>query len=207
MPKQFIFIDDSGDPGLSKSSTSHFIVAAVLVVESEQLSNLVIAINGFRAGLGWNELHELKFNSAKKSIIKNLLRLVQQFEFKAYAIAVDKTKMTALPSLASGESLHNYVIRELLLRIELSEPVIFIDGVTDKKHIQRTRTYLRQALKQNGVEKSKIYLVDSRKDVLIQLADIVAGSVARSFDKQNSDHDEYVKLLETKIVHIYEFHP
>ena len=207
MSKQFVFIDDSGDPGLSKSATSHFIVAAVLVVDSEQLSNLVIAMNGFRAGLGWNELHELKFNSAKKSIIKNLLRFVKQFEFKAYAVVVDKTKMISLPQLASGETLHNYVIKELLLKLELSEPIIFVDGVTDKKHIQRTRTYLRKALKQNGVDKSKISLVDSRKDVMIQLADIVAGSIARSFDKQKSDHNEYLKLLETKIGGIFEIHP
>jgi len=115
--------------------------------------------------------------------------------------------MKASPHLASGETLHNYVIKELLLKLELSEPVIFIDGVTDKKHIQKIRAYLRKALKLNGVEKSKISFVDSRKDVMIQLADIVAGSIARSFDKQKSDHNEYIKLLETKIVHIYEIHP
>ena len=207
MKKQFVFIDDSGDPGLGKSATSHFIVAAVLIVDSDQLNDLVIAMNGFRAGLGWNELHELKFNSAKKSIIRNLLGFVQQFEFKAYAAVVDKTRNKTLPRLASGETLYNYVIRELLLKLELSEPVIFVDGVTDKEHVQRTRTYLRQALKQNGVEKSKISFVDSRKNVMIQLADVVAGSISRSFYKQKPDHNYYLDLLKSKIGGIYEIYP
>ena len=206
MYKEFVYIDDSGDPGLVKSSTSHFIVAAVLVVERENLNNLIVALDGFRAGLGWNEQHELKFNSAKKSIILNLLKFLQRFEFKAYAAVMDKTRITTKPQLASDESLYLYSIKELL-RLELSEPVIFIDGVTDKKHIQRTRTYLRQALKHQGVVASKIRFVDSRKDVLIQLADVVAGSIARSYDKKKSDHNDYLKLLESKIEGIFEILP
>ena len=107
-----------------------------------------------------------------------------------------------------GENLYNYAIKELLLRLRLgTEPVIVIDGVTDKKHIQRIRTYLRQALKQHGVEKCKIGLVDSRKEPLIQLADIVAGSVARSFDKTKADHGDYLKLLKPMFKKIYKILP
>jgi len=94
--------------------------------------------------------------------------------------------------------------RELLLKLELSEPNIIIDGVTDKKHIQNTRTYLRQALGQQGVGKCKIGFVDSRKNVVVQLADIVAGSIARSFDKKKTDYKDYLELLEPKIKGIYE---
>jgi len=207
MSKQFVFIDESGDPGLMKSSTSHFIVAAVLVVERENLNSLIVALDGFRAGLGWNDLHELKFNTVKKSIIKNLLNFIQRFDFKAYAAVIDKTKIITKPQLTSGESLYHFTVKELLLRLELSDPVIFIDGVTDKRSIQRTRTYLRQALKQQGVETSKIRFVDSRKEVLIQLADVVAGSIARSYDKQKSDHNDYMELLKPKIESIFEILP
>ena len=80
-----------------------------------------------------------------------------------------------------------------------AESVIVIDGVADKKQIQRMRTYLRQALKQQGVEKCKISFVDSRKEPLIQLADIIAGSIARSYDITKSDRNEYIKLLKSKI--------
>ena len=50
MKKQFIFIDDSGDPGLKDSSTSRLVIAAVIIMDRENLSTLNAAINGFRAG-------------------------------------------------------------------------------------------------------------------------------------------------------------
>jgi len=207
MPKQFVFIDDSGDPGLMKSSTNHFIIAAVLVVEQENLNNLKVALDGFRAGLSWNDLHEMKFSSTKKSIIKNLLRFIQRFEFETYAVVIDKTKMTALPHLATGESLYQFVIKELLLRLELSETIIFIDGVAHKRQAERIRIYLRHALKEHKAAKYKIKFVDSRKDVLIQLADVVAGSIARSYDREKSDHNDYLEFLKPKMKGIYEINP
>ena len=204
MSKQFIFIDDSGDTGLVGSATNYFIVAAVLVVNSDNYARLVTAMNGFRAGLGWNELDELKFNKTRKTVIKRLLKFIQQFDFESYALVVDKAKMTVPPRLSSGETLYLYAIKELLLKLKLNDPVVVIDGVADKKHIQRTRTYIRQALRQHGVEKSRISFVDSRKDVLVQLADVIAGSIARSFDKAKSDHNDYLDLLDSKIKGIYE---
>ena len=207
MSKQFVFIDDSGDPGLIKSSTSHFIVAAVLVVTSENYVRIMTALSGFRAGLGWGELDELKFSKTRKSVIINLLKYIRQFDFEAYALVIDKSKMTAPPQLSSGETLYQYAIKELLTRLYLRDPIIFVDGVTNKKHIQHTRAYLRQALRQQGVTKCKITFVDSRKDALVQLADIVAGSIARSFDKEKTDHNDYLELLKPKIRGIFEITP
>ena len=204
MSKQFVFIDESGDPGLKRTSSGHFIVAAVLLVDNENYAKLVTAMNGFRAGLGFSELDELKFNKTRKTVIKRLLRFVQQFDFESYAVVINKSKMTKPPQLSSGETLYLYAIKELLLKLKLSEPNIVIDGVTDKKHIQNTRAYLRQALRQQGVGKCKIGFVDSRKDLVVQLTDIVAGSIARSFDKKKTDHKDYLELLESKIKGIYE---
>jgi len=192
---------------LKKSATSHFIVAAVLIIDRENLDTLTVALNGFRAGMGWNEMDELKFSSTRKNVVRNLLSYVNQFDFEAYAIIMDKTKMSKATPITSSETLHSFVIKELLLKMELSEPVIVIDGVSHKKQAEKVRTYLRQHLKQHGVEKCKINFADSRKDVMIQLADIIAGSVARSLDKKKNDHNVYLDLLGTKIKGIFEITP
>ena len=207
MSKQFVFLDDSGDTGLKNSATSNFIIAAVLVVDRENLNNLTTALNNFRTDLGWNEFDELKFSSTRKSVIKNLLSFIHQFEFSAYAVIIDKTKIVGTPQYSSEETLHSYAIKELLLRLELSEPEIVIDGVAHKKQAERVRTYLRKSLRQRGIEKCKINFVDSRKDVMIQLADIVAGSIARSLDKNKKDHSDYLELLGTKIKVIHKLYP
>ena len=207
MSKSYIYVDDSGDTGLRKSNTTHFVVAAVVVVDREDMEKLAVAINSYRAGLRWNELHEFKFRSTDKKIIMDLLKHLQRFEFKSYAAVIDKTKIVNRPQLPSGETLYDYAIKELLLKLKMTDPVIVIDGVADKKPAQKTRTYLRQALKKSGVEKCKISFVDSRKDALVQLADIVAGSVARSYDKTKTDRKSYLKLLESKLKNIYDITP
>lgn len=207
MDRQFIFLDDSGDPGLNNSNTPRMVVAAVLLACRENVEKLSAAINGFRAGLGWGELDEFKFSSTRKSVIKDLLRFVRKFEFAAYAAVVDKAKIYNTPQLSSGENLYSYLMKELLLRLPLSEPTIVIDGVTDKKQIQRMRTYLRQALKQSNIEKCKIGFADSRKEAMVQLADMIAGSVARSFDAAKADHGDYLSLIMPKIKGIYDILP
>jgi len=112
--------------------------------------------------------------------------------------------MKKLPQLSSGETIYLYAIKELLTKLKLNKPTIVIDGVTNKKYIQFARTYLRKALRQHGVEKCKIGFVDSRKDVVVQLADIIVGSIARSYNKNKPDHSDYLQLLETKIKWIKE---
>ena len=128
----------------------------MVVVERKNMDMLKIALDAFRAGLGWKELHELKFNTTEKVIIKNLLKFIKQFDFEAYAVVIDKSKIIEKPKLSSGETIYNYVIKELLIRLEINEPSIVIDGVSHKKHAEHVRTYLRKALREHGINKSKI---------------------------------------------------
>jgi len=66
MSKQLIFIDDSGDPGLTGSGSSNFIIASVVLVGKENRDNLAQAINKYKKGLGWKEREELKFHKTHK---------------------------------------------------------------------------------------------------------------------------------------------
>jgi hypothetical protein len=202
--KQLVFIDDSGDPGFKVSSSSHFIIAAVIVLDEETVSAISAAIDEFRKSLKWDELDEFKFSKTNKHTIVKLLEIVAGYKFKIYATVIDKSKMSGLSEIIDKDSLYNATIKDTLVKIRLSNgPRITIDGKAGKKYIQNTRTYLRKNLKENGVEKCQINFVDSRKNNLIQLADIVAGSIARSYQKTN-DAKKYIGLLENKIKKIHE---
>ena len=63
---------------------------------------------------------------------------------------------------------------------------------------------MRKTLRDNGIHNSRVYFVDSRKNSFIQLADIVVGSVARSYNREKADSQTYIKALKTKIVEIHE---
>jgi len=69
---------------------------------------------------------------------------------------------------------------------------------------REVKACLRQSLREHGVHGSRIYLVDSRKNSLIQLTDIIVGSVARSYNKDKTDSDVYIEALGDKIANIYE---
>jgi len=202
--KQFVFLDDSGDPGVAGSNTSHFIIAAVVIVGETDKQNLTAAIDQYRQKLGWKETHEFKFNTTRKDIIVDLISKIRGYDFSAYAMVLDKRKIPVTPDIIDSNSLYYYVLKELLLKLDLRSPIITIDGIGGKKYMQRVRAYLRQKLKASGIEKCEIRFADSKKDSLIQVSDIIAGSIARSFRNDRTDATKYVELLDKRIMNIFE---
>ena len=101
--------------------------------------------------------------------------------------------------------MYSYVLKELLLRIGKNNQDIKVDGTIGKKYAKALRAYLRQSLREKGVIDTSIRFVDSRKEPLIQLADIVAGAVARSY-KDKPDAQKYLKMLESKIIKVNEIY-
>ncbi|MCL2250266.1 MAG: DUF3800 domain-containing protein [Oscillospiraceae bacterium] len=204
MGKEFLYIDDSGDTGFKKSSSSHFLIATVIVLDEGQVRLLSDAISLFRRELGWSELDEFKFSKTNKKTILNVIDLVKAYDFSAQVIVLDKSRVNTENIPKEKETLHFQVIKELLLKLDLSNPVITIDGRAGRKYAKRIRTFLRQGLKERGILRSQIYFVDSRKSPLVQLADIVVGAVARSLNKDKTDSDVYLKALSGVITNIYE---
>ena len=202
--KQFAYLDDSGDPGVDGSSTSHFVIAAVVIVGDDDRQKLIDAIDKYRQKLGWKETHEFKFNTTKKGIIEGLIKVIRGYRFSAYAIVLDKRKIPVTPDIIDSNSLYYYVMKELLLKLDLINPYITIDGIGGKRYMQKIRTYLRQNLKSNGVEKCVIKFADSKKDSLVQLTDIVAGCVSRSFRDDRINTDKFLKLMGDRIIQIFD---
>jgi hypothetical protein len=205
MKRSYLFIDDSGDTGFKKSATSHFLIAALLVIDEEQKQKITEAIDLFRRNLGWTELHEIKFNTTEKRIVIDFINFVKKFDYSAHIMVLDKSKVNRNKIPKNRVSLYFQIIKELLLKLDLTNPVITIDGRADKTFAKEIKTYLRQSLRDHGVNDSRIYLVDSRKSSLIQLTDIVVGAVARSYRKEKTDSQTYLKALSDKIINIYDF--
>ena len=204
LSKQYVILDDSGDPGVSSTSTSHFIIAAVIVVGENNKDKLSATVDQYRNELGWKETHEFKFNATKKSIIEELIKRTKHCDYSAYAIVLDKNKIPVTPDIIDSNSLYYYVIKELLLKLDLVEPYIIIDGIGGKRYMQVIKTYLRKSLKAVGVDNCDIKFANSKSDSLVQVADIIAGSIARSYRDDGEKADKFANLLEDKIQKIYD---
>ena len=76
-----------------------------------------------------------------------------------------------------------------------------IDGHGDKEFRNKLKQYLSQHLKMGAIK--KFSFVDSKRDNLVQLADMVVGAIARSYTR-HKDGNHWVKMLKRRIDDILE---
>jgi len=198
---QLIFIDDSGDPGFKEGvSSSNFILAAALFIDSETAKLVNETIAEYRHSLGWRDGHEFKFRTTTKDIKLQFLRNVCKFPFEIYAVYLNKASHPNVFKFSDGEKLYNWATKELLATMPLEEAKVKIDGKYGKQYKLRVKTYIRKELNTEVRKVADFGVQDSKRDNLIQLADIIAGSINRALQPEKTDSEEYVHILKKKIV-------
>ena len=200
--RQLVFVDDSGDPGFKKASSSNFVMAAALFVDSEVAVSLSKRISDYRKTLGWRDDYEFKFTKIRKDIIIKLLEIVSDYNFQIYAVYVDKPSFYQTISIIDKEKLYNWTIKELLVSMPLRDAKIEIDGRSSKQNMHKMATYIRREINSSGDKKLKIKFENSVNDNLIQLADLIAGSINRSMCRDKTDSKIYIDIIKDKISQI-----
>jgi hypothetical protein len=105
-------------------------------------------------------------------------------------------------------SFYSYAIKSLLKYSgdSVLSASIKLDGSGDRAFKKSFLSYLRKSL--NSREKKVVEsfrFVDSKENVLVQLADMVAGSVRRSYDKDKTDKEVYKKIIRKHIENEWPF--
>lgn len=195
-----VFIDDSGDPGfkLDRGSTSHFVIAMVIFDDELEAEKTAIAIKELRRQLGWPENVEFKFCKTHKKIREKFLDTVNKFDFKVRCLVVDKSIIHSQELKTNRDSFYSYFIKEALKHNNDSilDAKIKIDGSGDRIFKKSFLGYLRRELNSNQKCIMKnCKLIDSKTNVLIQLADMVAGSINRSYNQTKTSKDLYKKII------------
>lgn len=200
--KQLVFIDDSGDPDFKTASSSNFVIAAAVFIDPAVAILLSTRISEYRKSLGWRDDYEFKFTKVRKDIIISLLKMVTEYDFQIYATYVNKSSFQYTSSIVDKEKLYNWTIKELLTTIPLTNAKIEIDGRSSKQNMYHTAAYLRREINPDKSKKLVIKFEDSVDDNLIQLADIIAGSIHRYINANKTDYATYAKIIKHKIVHL-----
>jgi len=88
----------------------------------------------------------------------------------------------------------------------IKDAKIRIDGSGDRIFRRQFLAYLRRELnsRDNRIVKD-IKLVNSKNNVLIQMADMVAGTIRRYKEKDKKDAKKYWNILESKIEDCWDF--
>lgn len=207
MEKQLVFIDDSGDPGFKtqEGSSTHFVIACVIFDNVLDAEETALTIKRYKQELGWKETREFKFNKTHKKYIKELLRRVAHCPFRVRAILIDKSHIYSRELMNKHDSFYNFAIKEVLAKSMLKEADIRLDGHSGREYKRSAATYFRRELNKSSRRVAKVRFVDSNTNVLIQLADLVAGSILRTTQLDKTDCGEYAAIMHERVEDIWRF--
>lgn len=204
-----VFIDDSGDAGfkLEKGSSRFFVIACVVFDDNLDAEETSLKIKRLRRSLKWRDDHEFKFNKTTKQIRQAFLTEVKNCHFRIRAILVDKSLIRS-PELRSNKTkFYNYMIKEVLAKSDgkIVDGRIRLDGHEDRAYKKAAVTYFRQHANPHGGVIKDLKFVDSKSDSLIQLADMVAGSIMRTVQSDKTDSVDYLRIIEPRIEDLWHF--
>lgn len=204
-----VFIDDSGDPGFKfdKGSSTHFVIACIVFDDNLDAEETALKIKRLRRSLGWRDDHEFKFNKASKDIRLAFLNEIKGCKFRIRAIIADKSIIRSVELRRNKNKFYNYMIKEVLSKSagKITDGRIRLDGHEDRSYKKAATTYFRQQANPDGSIIKDMKFVNSKNDNLVQLADMVAGSLLRTTQKRKTDSDIYLKVINKRIEDIWYF--
>ncbi len=205
-----IFIDESGDPGFktSKGSSPSFVISLIIFEDEIDAEETALKIKKLKRALGKRKEFEFKFNKCNKEHRKVFLQSVAGCKYKIRSIVVIKKHIYSPFLRQTKMGFYNFVLKKVLENNNDSiiDAKVRLDASGEKTFRQSLTTYLRKNLNTKNKKTMKnIRFRDSKKDVLIQLADMIVGSIRKFYDGDSKDAKEYRKIIQTNEEDCWEF--
>jgi hypothetical protein len=200
-----VFIDESGDPGfkLAKGSTSTFVAVLVAFKDHDVARQAQAAIEILAQRL--RIAGEFKFHKSRSEVRDAFFTAVVTFDFRVRAIVVEKERIYSKRLRTDKDSFYSFFVKSMLKFDSglLTGATVVIDGAGDRAYRQELSSYLTRHCGREAIKRVKF--ADSNADRLIQLADMCAGAIARSYKTDKANADTWRKALSPKIDDIWEF--
>lgn len=199
MDKILAFIDETGDPRFNDGSSSSLEFSAILI-EAVNENSVISSLNAIKEKL---QLPEFKSSHIRKENrrIKILLE-IQNIEFKFINLVIDKSKVFGewknYPTVF-------YKYTQKILNSELhrlyTDRSVTIDKFGNECYQNSLREYLNKNL-QLSLFDNTINIGSAKDNVIIQLADFIAGTYRKLKEGDFVDDKSISELLQTKELHI-----
>lgn len=201
-----VVIDESGCSGfkLEKGSTPIFVVAMVVFEQFSDAEATSSAIAKLR-----EQRHvkpEFKFSKSCSNVRDAFFDTISIFNFRVRSLVVKKSAIYSSRLRTDSDCFYNYFVRSLMSHDagRLRNARIKIDGSGDKEFRLALNTYLKKQLGSGKVH--SIRFAESHRDNLVQLADMCAGAIARSYKGETRDNnDRWLTKLRPRVDDIWEF--
>jgi len=200
-----VFIDESGDPGFKVASGSSpvFVMAMVMFNDGEAARQTSDAIDLLRANLGFRT--EFKFNKSREEVRDAFFGAIKGHPFRIRAIVVEKQRIRSNILREQKDAFYNFFLKTMV-RFDngrLTAARIIIDGSGDRAFRQGLAKHVTRNAAKGAIK--DVRFKDSANDALVQLADMCAGAIARSYRKDRTDADRWRKMLGKHIDDVWDF--
>ena len=198
--------DESGDASLNfaKGASRYFVLTLVATQDADGLRSV---LRDLRSRANLPENFEFRFNDlASSKILAKAMSALQDADFMAWAMVVDKTTLPKIARDIWDTGLYFYFLVDLVNRIPIqyrSKGTLILDEVGSAN---TALVKLKRTFKTHGIrhEFSRIFIRRSRSEDLIQVADLVAGAILRRDAKKDQ---QLFDMIADKMqdVFIYEY--
>ncbi len=208
MGRKYAYIDEFGAFGFQLENptvSSHFIISAI-IVDEDQISFVKSEVEKIRVKhfqTGEMKSSSIGVNHTRR---KHILGELMALPFNVFVFVADKHKIGENSGLRYKQPfykfLNNFVHEEL--RISFDELTVVTDETGSNDFMKSFSEYFeKKKVPSTLFDKCKLDFENSKSNVLIQLADLICGSLAFNFDyhkKKDAQGNDYQKMLSYKIL-------
>ncbi len=202
-----IFLDESGTTSFKfgAGASRYFVVIMVIFDAPADAERVSAAVSALRQKLHLPSDYEFRFSTGSSERVKNeFLQMLLPYNFRYRAIVVDKRQFWQRHRQQAGERLFDYVVAQLLQSAGgIQNATVFVDQIAVGEFARRFNVYVRQQLRASGAQPiRKFKHVDSRRNNLIQVADMVCGAVYRAYARGDDTYWRVIRAKEEIVVEL-----
>jgi len=180
--------DEAGDVSFNfaKGASRYFVTTLIATQAPEALRQLLADL---RKQARLSEGYEFKFHRlTSESIRERVFTALAKADFEAWSIVADKATLPMTFRAMNGLEFYLYFVTELIGDIpteKLNNATLILDEFSSTPNM---RSELRRIMEARGIPRKfkRIIIRESKSESLIQVADLVAGSILRRDTKHDS---------------------
>jgi hypothetical protein len=197
--------DEAGDFSFNfKKGASRYIV--VVVIATSEPDTLRDLLTNIRKENKLSPSHEFGFhNMSSGQFRKRIFKSLRSASFEAWALVADKTTLPeTFRIFMTGLDVYAYFVSEVIRHIPLEKRAGATLILDEFGNPEKTREEIKKVFKKLNVPHgfNRISMRRSQQEALIQIADLIAGSILR---RDAHNQSEAYDMIAGKIVELIEY--
>lgn len=197
--------DEAGDVSFAfdRGATRYFVIAVISTPTPDRLRQVLTTV---RQESALPSHYEFRFHTlSSERLRRRVLSALSDAEFESWALIVDKSELSDTFKVMSRIDFYVYFVTELIRLIPPQKregATLILDEFGSAAQLKRELGRF-MSVREIPRHFRRVVVKRSRSEPLIQIADLVAGSILRRDSKRDVQAYDY---LAKKINRVFEFH-